>query len=386
MASRNFCLRYGPALLSLLLTGVGFSQQIPIAIKKVEGAPTGAKATAIIQSALAQSGYFRMVPNPAGIASTEATLSGTGMKGRLLGPDGTKVFERTYTRGNFELDALQFADDIALTLTKFPGIATSQIFFVVTRGSQRHIYVCDYDGRNARPLIGSAEANVAPAVSADGKHVAYSALNRGLGDLTVFDLASNQTQKLSEKPVFFAQSAWAPDGKSLAVAMASVPNQNADLFLIKLRGPRKPKAILETPVSESVPSWSPDGNLIVYTAPIGTNQTGLFTLKPDAVSPKPVPVPTGFPNASSPSWSPDGNRIAFVSTSPQGGKSVCITFPKGNGKPQKLADGFDPAWGANSRHLVYSTGRELRRLDTGTGKSVTLVRNVGPISEPDWTR
>ncbi|NNE93274.1 MAG: hypothetical protein HKN23_16650 [Verrucomicrobiales bacterium] len=379
----------GAAFLALSFSySIAGNNNRSIAVKKIEGdGKAGSIATRILNNALVKAGGFRLVPNPNGVPVASAKIDGNKLVAELKGAEGKTLFTREYERGNLELDALQFADDITLALTNVPGIATSQIVFVVTRNRRRELFVCDYDGRNARPFLpGGGESNVAPAISPDGSKLAFTQLNRGAGSLVLFDFQEESRVQLTDEPVAFAQSAWSPDGKMLAVALAKLPQKQADLHLIRFRGRQAPRIVLETPVSETRPSWSPDGDRIVYSAPIGGNRNGLFFIKPDQRSPQPEAFPTGFANSSSPAWSPDGRQVAFVSTDSRGRKSICIAYPEGGRQPRRVTAGTDPAWGADSRHLVFTTGWELRSLDLTTGKTAILVKGIGSISEPTWTR
>jgi TolB protein len=75
--------------------------------------------------------------------------------------------------------------------------------------------------------------------------------------------------------------------------------------------------------------------------------------------------------------------VAF--TAREGGFSIAVLDLAGGGS-RIVAQGEDPAWGANSRHLIFSTGSSLVLLDTVKGRPVPIVTGLGKVSEPTWSR
>jgi len=51
-----------------------------------------------------------------------------------------------------------------------------------------------------------------------------------------------------------------------------------------------------------------------------------------------------------------------------------------------VAQGENPVWGPDSRHLIYSTGSTITLLDVATGKAVPVVSGLGKVTEPTWSR
>jgi TolB protein len=51
-----------------------------------------------------------------------------------------------------------------------------------------------------------------------------------------------------------------------------------------------------------------------------------------------------------------------------------------------VTSGEDPAWGADSRHLIFSSGSSIVLFDVQTGRSLPVVTNLGKVSEPSWSR
>jgi TolB protein len=51
-----------------------------------------------------------------------------------------------------------------------------------------------------------------------------------------------------------------------------------------------------------------------------------------------------------------------------------------------VADGGNPVWGPDSRHIIFSRGNGLYLFDTVTGRETRLVSDLGQISEPTWSR
>jgi TolB protein len=131
---------------------------------------------------------------------------------------------------------------------------------------------------------------------------------------------------------------------------------------------------------ESSPTWSPDGNEIIYSSDErGAPQ--LYRISASGGSGRQI-GPSGY--STEPNWSPDGKRVAF-NTRSGGGFAVSI-LDLGSSATRTVGEGQDPVWGADSRHLIFSTGAALILLDTQTGQRTTLVSGLGKISEPTWSR
>ncbi len=50
-----------------------------------------------------------------------------------------------------------------------------------------------------------------------------------------------------------------------------------------------------------------------------------------------------------------------------------------------VAEGLNPVWGPDSRHIIFSRGTGLYLFDTVTGRETRLLTDLGQISEPSWS-
>jgi TolB protein len=66
---------------------------------------------------------------------------------------------------------------------------------------------------------------------------------------------------------------------------------------------------------------------------------------------------TGSSYCTEPNWSPDGKKVAFNTRS--GGFQVTI-LDLASGNTRTVGEGQDPAWGADSRHLIFARRRCTR--------------------------
>lgn len=105
-----------------------------------------------------------------------------------------------------------------------------------------------------------------PAISTDGRWVAFSAVQRGQTRLYSMESDGSGARIVSDTLELRGSPAWAPDGKSLT--SAAVDRGAPHLFRIPLDGAR-PTPLLQ-PYSVD-PSWSPDGNFVIFSGPdVGT--------------------------------------------------------------------------------------------------------------------
>lgn len=349
----------------------------PVAIKKVDG-NLGAAATQMLDRHLRQSGVIQPVPSPNGAHIAEIRLElGNQMSGKLVSPNGEKLFERNYNRSDMDHDLRQFCDDIVLAITKRPGIATSQIAFVSNKSGSNEIYVCDYEGHNVRQITRDSRNNLSPAFCPRGLRLMHTTHAPGFADILRVDLTRAQPAPLVKQQGAKSEAAFSADGKLAAYALTV--NGNADLYTIKADG-GKPKLLIASPAHETTPSWSPDGKQIVYSSNGGgTPQLYLISAKGG----KPQLLPAGQPDCRKPCWSPDGRSIAYVS----GGAHPALTiYDLTSRKSRVLSAGDSPSWGADSRHLVFAYQGNIYRTDTATGKSVAIISGMGSASAPSWTR
>lgn len=356
--------------------------QMPVTVAPFEG-PGGIEATAKLRQVIGRTTPFQIGQTPAGNPVVAGKIGSGFIEGRLMAGNGRALFEKRYQQGSLDLDLRQFADDVALTLTKRPGIATSQIAFTFIEAGRPHqIYLCDFDGGNVRrvPLQGM---QVAPALSPDGTSLAHATLRPdGLAAVHLTELATAQSRAVPGAIGKRMELAISPDGESLAMSFSPDGGPNSDLYLATLpRG--KASAVTRTPVPESSPSWSPDGRSLVFAAAPAPGRSDLFIY--DLRKKSTTPLPTGQAVAIDPAWSPDGSQIAFVAVENGGRHTVCVR-DIASGHTRRLTSGSQPVWGADSRHLLYVEGNGLSMLRVDSGARYPVILGGGRALDPAWTR
>ena len=339
----------------------------------------------LLHYAFSKTGSCRVVPS--GGAKVVVRSKGDSMlEGTLTSTSGKKLFRRTYNRGSDGLNAYQLADDVTFVLSKKPGIATSQFVFVLDQGNRKLLKVCDFDGKNVRMLESGYQMAQSPAVSPNGRQVALLAVNNGVGRLQIKDLATGRNLSPLKQEAVAGHFSWSPDGKTIAAVLAPRSNPRAgQLFTLSPTRIQSSSPLAVPPTVPSALSWSSDGKRLVFAAETATDRSGLFLIDiKSGTKSKPKPLPLPMHHASSPNWSPDGEKIAFVAK--EGPSRFVCTYSFRANHVRKIAPGFDPCWGADSRHLIYSSGPELRSVDTRSGKVSVLVGGMGRIIQPSWTR
>lgn len=340
------------------------------------GGGEGAAVAPVLKNDLTLAGAF--VLGDAGTASyvVSGTAAGGTLDGLVKDRNGGTVLSKKYS-GGARAVAHQFADDIVETITGKPGIATTKIAFVASRTGRKEIYTADYDGANVKQLTSDGVISVAPAISPDASKIAYTGYQSGYADIYLVDLASGRRDRIVKFPGTNSGAAFSPDGGRIACSISK--DGNPELYVVGANGSGA-RRLTRTRGVESSPSWSPNGGEIVFSSD-ENGSPRLFRISSGGGTAQ--AVSTGFGFCTEPSWSPDGNRIAF--TVRQGGFSVAFVDLR-SGASRVLASGEDPAWGRDSRHLIFSTGTSLVLLDAQTGRTFPIVSGLGKISEPSWSR
>jgi len=223
----------------------------------------------------------------------------------------------------------------------------------------------------------SSGLDVFPALSPDGRSVAYASDQNGNFEIYVKQLSSGGGElQLTNDGQQNLQPSWSPDGQRIAYHS----KRRGGIWAMSALG-GAPKQITETGAS---PAWSPDGSLIAFqSGELGEIFTAR-TIPPSTIwivpsqggTPKQISQP-GNPRGghAAPSWSPDGKRIAFQVADFIFG--TVWTMAADGSELKKIGNGADPTY-AGDGHLYFSTGHsgggELSRI------RVSLLGD--PIGEP----
>jgi Tol biopolymer transport system component len=237
-----------------------------------------------------------------------------------------------------------------------------------------------------RPLVQSGK-DLFPAISPDGKTMAFCSLRDGKARIWLKDLSTGGEVSLTEGPD--TEPRFSPDGSQVLFVRGlpplgpPPPGTEPDLYRVPLIGgsPRRVAA------NSGDADWSPDGKTIAFArvipAPPGTV---LFTVSPGGGEPKEI---ARWPGriAFMPRFSPDGNRIAVVSISSlsNSGSKVEIVAADGRDRrslavPGSLGGISGVAWDPSGRNLYFAQMLQVRfgasrllRMAAGSGRTTPLV-------------
>jgi len=175
---------------------------------------------------------------------------------------------------------------VSLTSTTgfFPRLGPNYLLYVSETGTSESIWKLAngtstelWSGQGARIFGG-------PAISPDGRHVAFSVRQRGQTLLYVMQGDGTNARVVADSLDLQGTPAWAPDGQSITSAANDhgVPH----LFRVPVDGRSPALFVQEYSVD---PAWAPDGRFVVFSGPdIGTT----FSVKAVTAQAATHPLPT----------------------------------------------------------------------------------------------
>ena len=149
-----------------------------------------------------------------------------------------------------------------------------------------------------------------PALSLDGKLVAYASDRAGQGNLDIWiqNLASGDPTRLTDDPADERAPSFSPDGSRIVFRSEK---QGGGIFTVSALGGGEPRPLAP---GGQAPRYSPDGSLIAYHTGGAQAVGGLGSeLRLVAASGgQPRRVETGVKEAWNPLWTSDGEHLGFL--------------------------------------------------------------------------
>ncbi len=202
--------------------------------------------------------------------------------------------------------------------------------------------------------------DTSPALSPDGRTLAFASNRNAYWDIYLLDLASGQVNRLTDTPAYDSSPRWSPD--SLWIVFDSYLDDNLEILIASTVNPGETIRLTEDPAADQHPAWSPNGRQIAFAS----DRSGDFEIW---VANLDTPGENRFQNISlspnahetHPRWSPDGRYLAWQSTSLGESPGIYLWDSTQPAVPARaLGPGSLPAWNQTGDQIA-ATIREANR-------------------------
>jgi Tol biopolymer transport system component len=231
------------------------------------------------------------------------------------------------------------------------------IFSASFEGFPDDLFLFDPATKKERRLTDDPSGDSNPAVSPDGRFVAFHSDRSGAGDIYRLRLATSETVRLTSNSMRDGFCSWSPDGTR--IAFHSEGAGDADLWIMDADGKNKVPLVVKSGV-DSTPAWSPKGDAIAFTSEGEPGNPDLFLVY---LEDKRVVQLTHSPEAEwAPAWSPDGRRIAYCRGPAREGHANLWIMNADGTDPRPLTvrrtyDDYSPAWSPDGARIAFESNR-----------------------------
>ncbi|MEN8172997.1 MAG: DPP IV N-terminal domain-containing protein [Chloroflexota bacterium] len=190
-----------------------------------------------------------------------------------------------------------------------------------------------------------------PALSPDGKRIAFSSNRDGQWDLYSWDLSTSKISRLTKTPEFESSPSWSPD--STWLAYTRYLDNNLELFIEQIDSNGEPIQLTQHLAADHSPAWSPLGRQIAFVSTrSGRAQIWLANLDQSGDQRFTMISESSDRTAKYPAWSPDGRYLAWAAVTEHGLHRLMIWDSTDSGAlPVEHGSGDRPVWSQDGRTL-----------------------------------
>jgi Tol biopolymer transport system component len=220
----------------------------------------------------------------------------------------------------------------------------------------------------AEALTGVTEHSRHPAISADGRRIAYESMRDGYYQIMLIDAAGGTPEQVTFGPYHHLSPAWSPDG--LRLAIASDRAGNFDIWQLDITTSALRQLTYHSK-NDREPNWNDSGTTLAFVRDDGA-KSSLLSVRPGA---EPRVLLTEQARIYGPSWRPGGGVLTYVRRHDSRSQlrmlllsRPAITKPITHGE---RVDPFAVRW-IDRQHFYYVADGSVRRREFGTPAFATV--------------
>lgn len=287
--------------------------------------------------------------------------------------------------------------DLILKHLRNSTFATSKIVFTSSRPSEQNknfrldeLYLMDYDGYNRMPITlgGVAFSPDAVRVGRD-TYMAYAVFEKPNTIDASYGIYLKPTLQSRPKPLFRAPKgrctspALSPDGRKIAFALSE--RGNSDIYVMNLDGSDMMRLTRHNAVDTN-PTWSPGGTSLLYTSDrTGTPQ--VYQMDADGLNKRRITEENPYNDSAA--WNPRYDMMAYVSRFENDFDIFIMDLnTRQNYRVTRMqGSNEDPEWSPDGEQLCFSSNRNGTWQIYAINKDGTNLRQItfkGNNRDPVW--
>jgi TolB protein len=247
------------------------------------------------------------------------------------------------------------------------------IVLALYEAGHSHLFAYQVNNTPFTRLTSGPWDDTSPALSPDGRWLAFASNRAGPWDLYLLELPTGEVTRLTNSQSYESSPTWSPDGNLIAYESYA---QDSEIFIQSVFNDQTLINLSEHPAADYQPAWSPMGRQLAFIS-TRTGDAEVWLANFDKFDEERFINLSMTPDMaeSYPSWSPDGTELAWASTQTSTHSVVAWNFSSGS---RYIGSGDRPAWSPDGTTILTS-------LDDPNQSMLTAYRSTdGQLTLPPF--